>query len=170
VLPAAERHGVRVLTRVVDHGGVFHGDLRAGHEFKPGDHRAFRPAGWVEHALERIAQMQPVIDRHHLTPLQFAAIWNLSQPAVESAVPTFMQEGGGGARPIEDKIREFAALPDLRFGRDEVEAIRRIGDNTGCMLLKGASNRHSGPGRPDEWPLRPGLVELARRYGLGEEW
>ncbi len=30
VLPAAERHDVRLLTRVVDFGGIFHGDVRPG--------------------------------------------------------------------------------------------------------------------------------------------
>ena len=169
-LPACEQHGVKVLTRVVDHGGVFHGDLKPGHEFKPGDHRAYRPAGWVEHALEKIAKMKPVADRHELTWLQFAAIWNLSHPAVASTVPTFVQEAGDDARPIEDKIREFAALPDVRLSAAEVEEVRRIGDNTGCMLLKGASQRHHESARPDEWPMRPDLLELAARHHLGSEW
>src|SRR5919198_3579311 len=33
VLPAAERHGVRVITRVVDYGGLFHDDVLPGHAF-----------------------------------------------------------------------------------------------------------------------------------------
>jgi hypothetical protein len=102
--------------------------------------------------------------------LQFASIWNLSHPAVESVVPTFIQESGEGARPIEDKIREFAVLPDVRFSAEEVEQVRRIGDNTGCMMLKGASKRHQTSERPDEWPMRGDLLELAGRYGLGGEW
>lgn len=170
-LPACEKHGVKVMTRVVDHGGVFHGDLGLpGHEFKPGDHRTYRPEGWVGHGMEKAERMRPIADRHGLTLLQFASIWNLSQPAVESVVPTFIQEAGDGARPIEDKIREFAALPELRLDPEEVEAVRRIGDNTGCMLLKGASRRHATSERPDEWPMRDDLVELAGRYGLGTDW
>ena len=111
-LPACEKHGVKVMTRVVDHGGVFHGDLGLpGHEFKPGDHRTFRPEGWVEHGMEKAERMRPVAEKYGLTLLQFASIWNLSHPAVASVVPTFIQEAGEGARPIEDKIREFAALP-----------------------------------------------------------
>jgi hypothetical protein len=109
-LPAAEKFGVKVLTRVADHGGVFHGDVRPGHEFRPGDHRAYRPEGWVEHAWERIEKMKHVAARHDLSLIQFAAIWNLSQPAVESVVPTFIQEAGDAARPIEEKIREFAQV------------------------------------------------------------
>jgi len=170
-LAACEQHGVKVLTRVVDHGGLFHGDLADGHVFKPGDHRTFRPEGWVGHGMEKIAKMRPVAEKYGLSLLEFAAIWNLSHPAVESLVPTFMQEVSDGARPIEDKIRDFAKLPaDIRFTPEEVEQVSRIGDNTGCMMLKGASQRHTEHLRPDEWPMRPDLLELAARYGLGDRW
>jgi aryl-alcohol dehydrogenase-like predicted oxidoreductase len=169
-LPACETHGVKVLTRVVDYGGVFHGDLGGDHVFKPGDHRTYRPEGWVEHGVAKAERMKPIADKYGLTLLQFASIWNLSHPAVESVVPTFIQEAGEKARPIEDKIREFATLPDVRLTPDEVEEVRQIGDNTGCMMLKGASKRHQTSERPDEWPIREDLLELAGRYGLGENW
>ncbi len=170
-LPACEKHGVKVMTRVVDHGGVFHGDLALpGHEFKPGDHRTYRPEGWVTEGMAKAGRMMPVAEKHGLTLLQFASVWNLSHPAVESVVPTFIQEAGEGARPIEEKIREFAALPDVRLTAEEVEWVRQIGDNTGCMMLKGASKRHQTSERPDEWPMRPDLLELACRHGLGQDW
>jgi hypothetical protein len=52
-----------------------------------------------------------------------------------------------------------------------VKQITAIGDNTGCMNLKGASTRHLGQApRPDEWPLREELSEVARRWGLNPEW
>lgn len=170
VLPACEKHGVKVLTRVVDYGGVFHDDLTADHAFKPGDHRTYRPQGWVGHGLEKAGRMRPVAEKHNLTMLQFASIWNLSQPAVASVVPTFIQEAGENARPIEDKIREFAALPDVRLSAEEVAQIAAIGDNTGCMMLKGASKRHATSERADEWPMKPELLEVAARYGLGQQW
>jgi aryl-alcohol dehydrogenase-like predicted oxidoreductase len=170
VLPACEKFGVNVLTRVVDYGGVFHGDLKPGHVFKPGDHRAYRPQGWVEHGLERAERMQWLAEKYHLTPIQFASIWNLSQPMVECVAPTFFQEATEDARPIEEMIREFAALPDVRFTAEESEQIRAIGDNAGCMMLKGASKRHDHSERPDEWPMRPELLELADRYELGGPW
>jgi hypothetical protein len=102
--------------------------------------------------------------------LQLAAIWNLSHPAVESTVPTFIQESGEQARTIESKIREFGVLPDVRLTPEEVDAIRQIGDNTGCMKLKGASNRHQVSERPDEWPMRADLLEVAARHNLGLDW
>ncbi|HEY6168127.1 MAG TPA: aldo/keto reductase, partial [Verrucomicrobiae bacterium] len=46
-LPAAQKNNIRIITRVVDHGGLFHDDVKPGHEFGYGDHRTFRPAGWV---------------------------------------------------------------------------------------------------------------------------
>ena len=169
-LPACEKFGVDVLTRVVDFGGLFFGDMEAGHEFKPGDHRAYRPEGWVEHGLEKIERMRPIAERHGLTMVQFAAVWNLSQSPVKSVVPTFIQEAGEQARPIEDRIRDFAVIPDIRLTNEEIEEVKAIGDNTGCMTLKGASKRHETSERPDEWPMRDELLELAGRYGLGESW
>ncbi len=171
ILPACEKHGVKVMTRVVDHGGVFHGDVGLpGHEFKPGDHRSYRPDGWVQHGMEKANLMLPIAEKYGLSLLQFASIWNLSQPAVECVVPTFIQEAGVAARPIEDKIRDLALLPNVRFTEDEVESVRQIGDNTGCMQLKGASKRHATSERPDEWPMREDLLELAASYGLGSDW
>ena len=170
VLPAAAANEVEILTRVVDYGGLFHGDMKRGHHFKPGDHRAYRPEGWVDSGHDRIDKMRPVIEAHGLSLLQFASLWNLSQDPVRSVVPTFIQEADEDARPIEDKIREFGALPDQLLNAEEVEAVRAVGDNTGCMSLKGASKRHDRSERPDEWPMRSELLELAERHGLGAEW
>ena len=170
LLPACQKHGIKVLTRVVDYGGVFHGDLGENHVFKPGDHRTYRPEGWVGHGMEKVARMSPIAQKHNLTLLEFASVWNLSQAPVECVVPTFIQEAGEGARLIEDKIREFGNMPDVRLTPEEVESIRQIGDNTGCMTLKGASKRHLTSERPDEWPMRDDLLELAGRHGLGLEW
>jgi aryl-alcohol dehydrogenase-like predicted oxidoreductase len=169
-LPACEKHGVKVITRVVDYGGVFHDDLSGVHLFKPGDHRTYRPEGWVQHGMEKADRMRPLAEKYGLTLIELASIWNLSHPAVESVVPTFIQEAGEGARKIEDKIREFGKLPQVRFTAEEVDSIRKIGDNTGCMSLKGASKRHATSERPDEWPMRDDLLQIAGRYGLGSEW
>ena len=79
VLEAAQRHNVSLITRVVDYGGIFHGDVRPGHVFAERDHRAFRPAGWVERGAERLDRMAPYAQRHGLTPLQLACCWNLSR-------------------------------------------------------------------------------------------
>src|SRR3954452_11121456 len=70
VLPAAERHGVKVITRVVDYGGLFHDDVLPGPAFPPYAPPRFRPAGGVERGRERMAAMLPIAARHGLTPLQ----------------------------------------------------------------------------------------------------
>ncbi len=169
-LNAYEKHGVKVLTRVVDYGGVFTDEFKEDHEFKPGDHRTYRPAGWVKHGIEKMERMRPIAEKYGLSMLQFAAIWNLSQPAVRSVVPTFLQETGDDKRPIEEKIRGFVPLPDVRLTEEEVDAVRMIGDNTGCMMLKGASKRHAVSERADEWPMREELLEIGARYGIGQDW
>ena len=82
-------------------------------------------------------------------------------------VPTFVQEAGDQARPIKEKITEVAQLPAVSpFTLDEVAEIARLGDNTGCMTLKGASRRHETSERPDEWPMRPDLEPLNERWNL----
>jgi aryl-alcohol dehydrogenase-like predicted oxidoreductase len=166
VLRAAEQESVKILSRVVDYGGIFHDDVKPGHVFGKHDHRAFRPAGWVEAAETRVAQLRPVARRHGLTLLQLACAWTLSQPAVRSVVPTLIQETGAGARPIEDKLDELAALPDIRLAPDEIGFIRRVGDNRGCMKLKGANPAHSGDDLPDNWVVYPEAAGAARRWNI----
>src|SRR5215210_442643 len=65
-LPAATENGVRVITRVVDYGGLFHDDVLVGHAFDERDHRGFRPDGWVEAGRERLDRIRPIADRHAL--------------------------------------------------------------------------------------------------------
>jgi aryl-alcohol dehydrogenase-like predicted oxidoreductase len=167
VLEAARRHDVRLITRVVDYGGLFWDELRPEHELPRADHRSFRPAGWVADGLARIEPMRPIAERHGLTLLQLACQWNLAHPAVACAVPTLIQEGFPGARPIESQREELAATPDrILLTEDEVAAIRVAGDNTGCMALKGASPDHEGDARPDCWPLDRHHAELAARWGI----
>ena len=168
-LDAAARHEVRVLTRVVDYGGLFWGDLRPEIELAERDHRKFRPEGWIEAGLEKLDKLLPIAERAKLTPIQLACQWNLAHPAVESVAPTLIQEIGPDACPIEAKRVELAHLPEQRLGEDDVEEIRAIGDNTGCMALKGASPEHEGEERPDRWPLSPELAEVGTRWGIDPE-
>jgi aryl-alcohol dehydrogenase-like predicted oxidoreductase len=167
VLPAVAAHDVKVITRVVDHGGVFWGDVGPGHGFPPGDHRTFRPPGWVEQASEKLERLRPIGERHGLTPLQLACAWNLAHEAVACVAPTLLQELGPEARPIEDKRAELAAVaPASPLSAAEVEEIRRVGDNTGSVPLKGASRQYSGVGRADQWQMTPQLEDVAARWGI----
>jgi len=167
VLPAASANGVRVITRVVDYGGLFHGDVGAGHEFAAGDHRLFRPEGWVERGLERMQRMVPMAERHGLTSLQLACQWNLSHHAVACCVPTLIQEAGPGARRVEDKRTDLAGTPSATIlSAEEVEEIRRLGDNTGGMVLKGGAPDYQGEERADRWPLSEQLAAVGSRWGI----
>jgi aryl-alcohol dehydrogenase-like predicted oxidoreductase len=169
-LPAARDRAVNLITRVVDYGGLFHDDVLPGHSFPPHDHRTFRPEGWVAEGRERLERMRPIAERHGLTPLQLACQWNLAHDPVECTVPTLIQESGPDAKPIEDKRAELAAVPaEPVLSDEEVATIREIGDNTGCMALKGASPDHAGEPRPDRWALTPELERLAGRWGIEPE-
>jgi aryl-alcohol dehydrogenase-like predicted oxidoreductase len=167
VLGAAQAADVKLITRVVDYGGLLFGDLRPGQEMAPRDHRAFRPAGWIEAGRERLAQIRPIAERTGLTTIQLACQWNLAQPPVHCVAPTLIQEAGSEARSVEDKRSELAALPaEIRLSPTDVEEIRRLGDNTGCMALKGASPQHEGEPQPDRWRLDEQLEGVARRWRI----
>lgn len=166
VLPAALKHEVNVITRVVDYGGLFHDDVKPGHKFGQQDHRAFRPAGWVEAGCEKMDQMREVAAKHKATMLQLACLWNLSQPGVKSVIPTLIQEAGANAKSIEAKVDELGSLPDLNLTADECEFIARIGDNKGCMELKGANPTHAGEPQPDRWGLAHDHELAAKRWGI----
>jgi aryl-alcohol dehydrogenase-like predicted oxidoreductase len=167
VLPAAAEANVKLITRVVDYGGLFWDDVLPGQEFPPQDHRGFRPKGWIESGRGRLESLWPIAQRAGLTLLQLACQWNLAQVPVHCVAPTLIQEIGPNARPIEAKRDELAALPaEIRLSDADIEEIRSVGDNTGCMTLKGASPEHSGEQRPDRWELDERLEEVARRWQI----
>jgi aryl-alcohol dehydrogenase-like predicted oxidoreductase len=166
-LGAAADHGVRVITRVVDYGGLFWDDVTPETELPQGDHRRFRPEGWIAEGRAKLEQLRPVAARADLTPMQLACQWNLAHDPVECVVPTLIQEAGEGARPIEEKRAELAGLPvDRRLSDEDVERIRAVGDNAGCMALKGATPDHTGEERPDRWPVTEELARAGGRWGI----
>jgi aryl-alcohol dehydrogenase-like predicted oxidoreductase len=167
VLDAASRHGVRLITRVVDYGGLFHDDVLPGHPFPKWDHRSFRPPGWVGRGRERMERMRPIAERHGLTMLQLACAWNLAHEPVACVAPTLIQEPGEDARPVEAKRAELAAVPaGPVLDEAEVAEIRSIGDNTGSMALKGAAPDFEGDALADRWAITAELSALAGRWGI----
>lgn len=172
-LPAAKKHGIDVVARVVDFGGIFHDDVKPGHKFRDGDHRTYRPAGWIEHGNEKLEKLRPIAERHGLTMLQLASLWDLGQDQVRSVVPTLIQEAYEGAKSIRSKVDELVALPEVNpLTQEELASIESVGDNTGCMKLKGASERHpaDSEAKADEWPMREELFDVAKRWDLGPGW
>lgn len=166
LLPAAVKNEIRLMTRVVDYGGLFHDDVRPGHEFGYGDHRTFRPGNWVEAGTEKLDKIRSIAERHGITMLQLACAWNLSHRSVESVIPTLIQEIGAQAKSIETKVDELAALPEVKLTAEEIEFIGKVGDNRGCMHLKGANRSHTTAPVADQWGLTPELEEVGRRWGI----
>jgi aryl-alcohol dehydrogenase-like predicted oxidoreductase len=169
-LGAARAHDVQLITRVVDYGGLFHDDVLPGHSFAEYDHRKFRPQGWVEQGRATLELMRPYAERHGLSMLQLACAWNLAQAPVACVAPTLIQESGAGARAIEDKRAELAAVRvPSPLSAEEVRELRAIGDNSGCMALKGASPEYEGAALADRWELDDELVALAARWEIAPE-
>jgi hypothetical protein len=99
--------------------------------------------------------------------LQLACAWNLAHPAVRSVAPTLIQESGPGARAIEDKRAELAAVQAVSpLSSEEVREIRAIGENRGSMALKGASAEYSGARAADRWELDDELSAVAARWAI----
>lgn len=169
VLPAAVKHEVNLITRVVDYGGIFHDDVKPGHQFGQQDHRAFRPAGWVEAGNEKLDKIRDIAEKYNLTMLQLACLWNLSHAGVKSVIPTLIQETGASTKSIESKVDELASLPENKLTENEREQIAHVGNNKGCMELKGANKAHIGDPQPDKWGLSRDHELVAQRWGINPE-
>jgi aryl-alcohol dehydrogenase-like predicted oxidoreductase len=167
VLEAAAQAQVKLITRVVDYGGLFFDDLLPGQELAAGDHRGFRPPGWIEAGRERLEPMRPIAERAGLTMIQLACQWNLAHGPVACCAPTLIQEVGPAARALEDKRTELAELPaEPRLTEHDIAAIRALGDNTGSMLLKGANPAFDGDDQPDRWTMDDRLAAVAARWRI----
>ena len=77
-----------------------------------------------------------------------------------------IQEIGDKAKTIESKVDELAQLPEIKLTEEECEQIAEIGNNKGCMNLKGANSTHTGAPEADHWPLRPELIEAGQRWSI----
>jgi aryl-alcohol dehydrogenase-like predicted oxidoreductase len=167
VLSGAAKYDIDLITRVVDYGGLFHDDVRPGHPFPERDHRKFRPAGWVENGGAKMDEMRPIAKKYGVTMLQLSCLWNLSQSPVKSVIPTMIQEPGEKSKTIHQKIEELASMPvDVVFTKDEILQLAAIGNNKGCMMLKGANAANESEITADRWPLTPELKSVADRWGI----
>ncbi len=167
LLPSLANHRIRAIARVVDHGGVFHGDVPDEDQLPGRDHRSFRPAGWVALGRDKLDRLTPIAGRHGLSTLQLACQWTLAQGTVSCVVPTLIQEPGDDARPVEDKRRDLAAVPaEIVLSAEELAEIEMVGENAGCMALKGGTPGHEGDERPDSWPMTDELRTIAGRWSI----
>jgi aryl-alcohol dehydrogenase-like predicted oxidoreductase len=169
VLPAARKNDIKLITRVVDYGGLFHDDVRPGHEFAEWDHRKFRPDGWIEKGAAKLEIARPIAEKYGLTPLQLSCQWNLAHEEVQCVAPTLIEEIAG-VKSVEDKRAELAAVPaENVLSAEDVDALREIGDNRGSMKLKGGSPDNDGDTLADSWPIDEALLETARKWEIEPE-
>ena len=83
VLPAAEQPGVKILTRVVDYGGIFHDDLKPGHELRRGRPPGL-PAGGLDRGRQR-ADGADAADRGEARPVDAAFCLHVELLATDGA-------------------------------------------------------------------------------------
>ncbi len=164
--PAAVKNNINLIARVVDYGGLFHDDVKPGHKFGEKDHRNYRPAGWVETGNEKIEKMRPFTEKYGVTMLQLACLWTLAQPSMKAVAPTLIQECGDHAKQYEEKLADLAALPDIKLADEDVLAIAEIGNNKGCMNLKGGNPTYQDEPVADQWPMNDDLEGVASRWNI----
>ena len=81
--------------------------------------------------------------------------------------PTLIQEPGADARPVEDKRADLAGVSaEIVLSPEEILEIERIGENAGCMALKGGTPGHEGDEQADSWPLNEELRIVAERWSI----
>ena len=114
-LPACERHGVRVLARVVDYGGLFHDDVPDEGSLGETDHRRYRAAGWVEAGRARLDELRPIADRHGLTLLQLSV--RLDARAARRGLRRADAHPGGRAAAPRRSRPSAPSSPPCRAGR-----------------------------------------------------
>ena len=140
VLPAAERHGVKLITRVVDYGGLFHDDVLRGPRL-PEVRPPRLPARGLGRGGPREAR-RDAADRGAPRADDAAARLPLEPRARAGAGrrADADRRSPASAKSIEAKRAELAAVrgPSV-LSAEEVAEIRALGDNTGSMLLKGAA-------------------------------
>ncbi len=124
------------------------------------------PTGWVEAGRAKLERLRPIAERHELTPAA-------ARVRVEPRPP-----GGRVRRPDADRgARQRASRssasarswppcpPSSPLSAEEVDEIRAIGDNSGSMLLKGATPDHEGDEAPDRWAVGAGEPERSPSAG-----
>jgi hypothetical protein len=79
-------------------------------------------------------------------------------------IPTLIQETEG--KPIDQKVEELAKLPEIKLSEDDRERITYVGNNKGCMDLKGANRGYTGNPQADRWGLTKDLESVAKRWGI----
>jgi hypothetical protein len=85
---------------------------------------------------------------------------------VKSVIPTLIQEADASSKSIETKVDELAGLPEVKLAAEELAMMAEVGNNRGCMALKGANRSHSGEPEADHWGLTPDLEAIGKRWGI----
>jgi hypothetical protein len=77
-----------------------------------------------------------------------------------------IQEVGDKAKTIESKVDELASLPDIQLDGEEIKFMAEVGNNKGCMELKGANRAHVGSALPDRWEIIKDHELIAKQWQI----
>ena len=168
VLDAARATTCGCITRVVDYGGIFHGDVAPGHAFGRARPPHFRPEGWVERGLG--AARADAADRRAPRPDDAAARVRVEPRARAGALRRADADPGARRRRAADRGAARGARRGPRdlvpLSAEEVAEIRAIGDNTGSHGAEGRRARPRGRGARRPLAARRRAAEVAARWSI----
>jgi aryl-alcohol dehydrogenase-like predicted oxidoreductase len=120
-IAAARQGGASIIVRVPHSSGMLEGHYTIDTQFAENDHRRHRPRAWLVDGLQKVEQLQFLLDaRPGATLGQVALQWILSDPAVTLTLPNIYNR---------EQLAEFSAASDVApFTTDELARVQALYD------------------------------------------
>ena len=134
-IAACADKGVGVIVRVPHSSGLLEGKYTEETTFAENDHRRHRPRSWLINGLNKVEQLQFLLEaRPGATLGQVALKWILAEPAICTTLPNIYDA---------EQVREFAAMSDVAdLTTDELARVQALYD--GNFGLEPAIESHDG--------------------------
>ncbi len=113
LIQVAERTNKSLVVRVPHSSGMLEGKYTKDTTFGENDHRRHRPRSWLIEGLQKVEQLQFLVEENQCTIGQAALRYVLHSPTVVSALPNIYER---------DQVIEFAGAADVPDITDEQAA------------------------------------------------
>ncbi len=118
LIEVAERTGTSLIVRVPHSSGMLEGKYTQDTTFGENDHRRHRPRSWLIEGLQKVDQLQFLVEENDCTIGQAALRFVLRHPSVVSALPNIYER---------EQVIEFAGASDVADINDtQVERIEHL--------------------------------------------
>ncbi len=120
-IAASAEHGAGVIARVPHSSGLLEGHYTIDTTFAENDHRRHRPKSWLINGLQKVEQLQFLVEaRPGATLGQIALRWILANATLASTLPNIYNR---------EQMAEFGAASDIApLTADELACIQQLYD------------------------------------------